>query len=268
MIHGFTGAPSSFAALCERLPPQLEVWAPTSCGHSGPTPPQVRCTARQFGERSAAPLGGDSLPVDCAGSFVGEVDRVAAWLSGNGFENGVLLGYSLGARLALGLLVRHPQLFARATLIGVHPGLQDGAARQQREASDERWCSLLQREGLDAFASQWQAQPLFDSQRSLDPKLLEAQRRVRLGHSADGLSQSLRCCGLAAMPDWSAELVAIEQPVRLGVGQLDAKFRALARRMAAALPDVTLHEEPGAGHNVLLERPAAVAAWLLSDLGS
>ena len=46
------------------------------------------------------------------------------------------------------------------------------------------------------------------------------------------------------------------------VGERDAKFRAIAERMAAALPDAALHVVPGAGHAVQLEAPEAVAALL------
>ena len=47
-------------------------------------------------------------------------------------------------------------------------------------------------------------------------------------------------------------------PVTLIAGERDAKFRAIAERMAAALPDATLHVVAGAGHAVQLEQPEAV----------
>jgi 2-succinyl-6-hydroxy-2,4-cyclohexadiene-1-carboxylate synthase len=48
--------------------------------------------------------------------------------------------------------------------------------------------------------------------------------------------------------------------VDLVVGERDAKFRATAADMAAALPSGRVHVVPGAGHAVHLEAPAAVAA--------
>jgi pimeloyl-ACP methyl ester carboxylesterase len=49
-------------------------------------------------------------------------------------------------------------------------------------------------------------------------------------------------------------------PVTLVVGERDEKFRAIAERMAAALPDGEVAVIAGAGHAAQLERPEAVAA--------
>ncbi|RLB41429.1 MAG: hypothetical protein DRH23_17845, partial [Deltaproteobacteria bacterium] len=57
-------------------------------------------------------------------SFDDEVARLAA-LASSLQSPRLLCGYSLGARLALGLLVRQPCLFDAALLIGLHPGLPD-----------------------------------------------------------------------------------------------------------------------------------------------
>jgi pimeloyl-ACP methyl ester carboxylesterase len=51
-------------------------------------------------------------------------------------------------------------------------------------------------------------------------------------------------------------------PVTLIVGARDAKFRAIAERMASALPDAKVHVVADAGHAVQLEAPEAVAALL------
>ena len=45
-------------------------------------------------------------------------------------------------------------------------------------------------------------------------------------------------------------------PVLLVAGELDAKFAAIAERMAALIPDATSTIIAGAGHVVHLERPA------------
>ena len=51
-------------------------------------------------------------------------------------------------------------------------------------------------------------------------------------------------------------------PVTLAVGERDEKFRAIAERMAAALPRAEIAVIEGAGHAAQLEQPDAVAALL------
>ena len=239
-LHGFTGGPASFAELARALdglggPPSLEIHALALLGHAG-------CASR-------------------ARSFVAEVDRLAAEIAPLGPV--WLVGYSLGARLGYGLLSRHPALFRGALLVGGHPGLQDEPSREARVAADARWVELLRREGLASFLAQWEAQPLFGSQRELADAAREAQARIRGAHEAEGLARSLEVLGLAQMPDWRAGLArfAAEAPLALVVGEGDAKFRGVLAPLAASLA-VPLHVVAGAGHNVVLERPAALATLL------
>jgi 2-succinyl-6-hydroxy-2,4-cyclohexadiene-1-carboxylate synthase len=158
-------------------------------------------------------------------------------------------------------MVEHPELVHSATLIGLHPGLRDNAARRARRESDEAWCQLLLREGTRAFVDAWERQPLFLTQTRLDPAVLSEQRRRRLSHRPDGLAWALRSLGLAAMPDYWQSLATVRVPVHLMAGCLDTKFVALARAAAKDLGcPLTLVEDTG--HNIVLERPEAVVSAL------
>jgi 2-succinyl-6-hydroxy-2,4-cyclohexadiene-1-carboxylate synthase len=246
LLHGFTGSPASFDELAARLAarrPGLAVLRPALLGHG------------------AAADGR-------ASRFEQEVDRLARSVSAARMSGAHLCGYSLGARLALGLLARHAHLFGGATLIGVHPGLAEARERALRVGSDERWCERLEARGVSAFIDAWEAQPLFATQQRLTSRRAEQQRRVRAGHRAQGLARSLRVLGLGQMPDYRGVLRMLALPVQLVVGALDAKFGALARGLVARAPHVRLEVVPGVGHNVLLEAPAHLEGVLLRALGS
>ena len=64
-------------------------------------------------------------------------------------------------------------------------------------------------------------------------------------------------------PLWD-RLVELRMPVAVLAGERDAKFVALGRRLAQALPLATLTIVAGAGHALPLEAPAAVAAALIA----
>jgi 2-succinyl-6-hydroxy-2,4-cyclohexadiene-1-carboxylate synthase len=164
----------------------------------------------------------------------------------------LVVGYSLGARVALGLVVE--RRIERAILIGVNPGLSDGE-RSARRAADAEWAALLRTRGVAAFSDAWQAQPLFASQSSVDPRRLAARRARRCALDAEALARSLEVMGLAEMPDMRSELGAAN--VTLIVGALDTKFAALAHALAA--PTVTI---AGSGHDPTLEQPHALAREL------
>jgi 2-succinyl-6-hydroxy-2,4-cyclohexadiene-1-carboxylate synthase len=166
----------------------------------------------------------------------------------------LVCGYSLGARVSLGLLVHYPELFQAAVLIGVHPGLADAAKRAERRATDSKRAEMLCTEGLDAFVDSWETLPMFATQRRLDAGILRAQREQRLSHEAQGLASSLRTLGLAQMPDY--------MPVTLMAGALDPKFVGIARSMVEQLPAGRLEVVEDTGHNLPLEAPNSVALAL------
>jgi pimeloyl-ACP methyl ester carboxylesterase len=68
--------------------------------------------------------------------------------------------------------------------------------------------------------------------------------------------------GTGALPSLRERLPELGCPVTLVVGERDAKFRAIAGRMAERLPQGEVVLVPGAGHAAQLERPDLVAAAL------
>jgi 2-succinyl-6-hydroxy-2,4-cyclohexadiene-1-carboxylate synthase len=244
LIHGFTGSPASFDELAGRLSarrPGVRLYRPALAGHG----PGTATRAARFEQ---------------------EVDRLASAIVRARFAGSHLCGYSLGARVALGLLARHAYLFSGATLIGVHPGLSSIDERAARVGRDERWCELLSTRGIEAFLEAWQAQPIFQSQRGLPAARAGQQRRIRAAHDAAGLIHSLRVLGLGQMPDYRGALRNVPFALRLVVGARDDKFVALARKLGAALPRVEVDLVREAGHNVLLEAPEHVESVLLRAL--
>jgi 2-succinyl-6-hydroxy-2,4-cyclohexadiene-1-carboxylate synthase len=174
-----------------------------------------------------------------------------------------LAGYSMGGRIALDLALRdagaaNPRI-ERLTLIGASPGIADPAERAARRAADEALADEIERDGVAAFARRWAALPLFAGQ---PPEVAERAHAERLRNSADGLAASLRGVGTGAMEPLWERLPELRVPVTLIVGERDAKFRALAERMATQIPQATVHVVANAGHAVQLEQPHEVAALL------
>lgn len=168
----------------------------------------------------------------------------------------VVVGYSFGARVALGLLAT--RRIQRAVLIGGCPGLPDDE-RPARRASDAAWARLLRSQGIAAFADAWHAQPLFATQARVAPARLAERRTHRLALDPIELARCLEVMGLAEMPDYRGIVTA--DRCALIVGADDTKFVAIARSLPAP---VELIE--GSGHDPTLEQPDRLAAAIARAL--
>lgn len=232
LLHGFTGSAESWNGVLARLP-TCEALRPPLLGHG----------TRAEGVRT----------------FDDEVDRLARAM---GEAPAHLAGYSLGARLALGIAVRHPERVSRLTLVGVHPGLVTEAERDERRRSDRRFIELLETCGIEAFVDAWSAQPLFSTQKRLPEAIRSARQKERLACDPKELARSLRITGLAEMPDFRPYLAGVRVPVTLLTGELDQKFSAQSEELSRLLPSARRTIAPDAGHDLLLERPDLVATEL------
>jgi 2-succinyl-6-hydroxy-2,4-cyclohexadiene-1-carboxylate synthase len=195
-------------------------------------------------------------------SFTKEVERLAAWLGRETSAPALLVGYSLGARLALGLALLRPDAVRSLILISVNPGLREPEERAARLASDEQLAEFLELHGTAAFIAQhWEKQRLFASQQNLPASVLATQAAQRVRHDRHGLAHCLRVLGLGAMPSYWDNLPRLAErvPTTLLTGTLDEKFHALAAEACALSSRIAWLSTPNVGHNLLLEAPELVA---------
>jgi 2-succinyl-6-hydroxy-2,4-cyclohexadiene-1-carboxylate synthase len=174
-----------------------------------------------------------------------------------------LLGYSLGARVALHVGIGADLPLSHAVFIGVTAGIEDPAERARRRRSDEDLADELDASGdVEGFVDAWLRGPLFER--------LEvegaAQRSERLRNSAAGLASSLRLCGTGTQePQWD-RLAAFPCPVLALAGSDDIRFASHALRVARLVPHGVATLVPGGGHAVHLAQPQAasliVRHWL------
>ena len=172
------------------------------------------------------------------------------------------LGYSMGARFVLHTALARPDVVGGLVLLSGTAGIEDDDERAARREQDRRTAARLRAEGLAAFLDGWLQQPLFAH---LPPD--RAFRAERLENTVEGLTASLEQAGTGSQsPAWG-ELSSLRMPVLVLAGADDAKFTALATRMAAAIgANATLAVIDGAGHAAHLEQPerflTAVQPWL------
>ncbi len=233
LLHGFTGSARSWARCLPAWAERHRVIAPDLLGHAGSDAPAD--PALYALERQASGLH-DLLAL---------LEAVPA----------TVIGYSMGARLALTLAVAYPADLAGLVLESPSAGIADPADRAARRAADERLADEIERDGVRAFVERWEAQPLFASHADLPAEVREAQRRERLRHGTTGLAASLRGAGQGAMTPLHDRLGAIAVPTLVVAGARDGVGLERARAVAAGMPDARLGVIDGSGHTPHLERP-------------
>lgn len=172
-------------------------------------------------------------------------------------QSRMLLGYSMGGRLALHALLEKQHPWKAAIIIGAHPGLKDEAARATRAASDAEWASKALLENFTDFLTAWDNQPILQGatiRQAGDLSRLQLRRREIARSFVDwslGNQQSL----------WS-RLGEIDIPVLWIAGEQDEKFRKIGERACELIPDSTLAIAPDSGHRV----PWQATDWLAETI--
>jgi 2-succinyl-6-hydroxy-2,4-cyclohexadiene-1-carboxylate synthase len=164
-------------------------------------------------------------------------------------EDDILIGYSMGGRIALRIL--ESRRFAKAVIVS--SGLN--APDEERRARDEEWARRFESEEWSSLMRAWNAQPVFGGHR-LDRREGDYDRAE--------LARMLREYSPAVLPPPRLESIAI--PVLWIAGERDAKYVEVAHRALARLPNAELWICPDAGHRVPWERPDAFVSRLRAFL--
>lgn len=287
-LHGLLGSGDDWSPVL----PYFSDWSQATLnlpGHGRTHRPGAADSARQGGA-SARPLRrepavADGVPVQAAPAAMAGLDfaGVSAGLSHTlaalGITRYILIGYSLGGRIALyhaclghgaaradasaaGPGGRHgaagPEGLLGLFVEGAHPGLSTRPERDDRLRHDSHWAQRFRREPIAAVLEDWYRQPVFGDLSDDARRALVALRAANHGPAVAGM---LQATSLALQPDLAARLSALELPFGYLCGSQDDKFTALARRAAFPLALVS-----GAGHNAHRANPPDFAGQLLTLL--
>jgi 2-succinyl-6-hydroxy-2,4-cyclohexadiene-1-carboxylate synthase len=191
------------------------------------------------------------------------LDQLEAVLAGLKLQQAWWVGYSLGGRVALQMAVHKAQRVAGLVLGSTTAGIPELDVRAERIKADEALASRIPGWGIEAFVDYWLNLPLFESLQRLPRHQQALLRKQRLENSAVGLANSLRGMGTGAMASVWGNLRDLHLPALVVAGELDEKFAALARSLAAALPESHLSILADCGHAVMLEQPQRFVSAVL-----
>jgi len=164
----------------------------------------------------------------------------------------VLVGYSMGGRLALHALLADPAPWQAAVIVSAHPGLEAEHERAARRAVDADWASRALMGDWAGFLGDWSDQEILAG-----VDMGDAGRASRLGQRRREIARSFVDWSLGNQEPLWERLGEIRLPVLWITGAEDAKFTTLAQRAVARMPDASHRVIGGAGHRVPWQQEAA-----------
>jgi 2-succinyl-6-hydroxy-2,4-cyclohexadiene-1-carboxylate synthase len=239
-LHGFTGSTASWREITKLLKGKYRTIAVDLTGH-----------------------GKSGIPEDVHRySMEQQVEDLEELFTELSLQQFILVGYSMGGRVALAYTVRHSMRISSLVLESSSPGLRTKEERIERQVADSRLAARITTDGLLAFIDFWGNIPLFASQKTLTEENQLAVRNERLSQSEIGLSNSLLGIGTGSQASYWDSLGTINLPVLLITGELDTKFVNISRELQKSLPNVRHETIEHAGHAIHVEKPATFATMI------
>ena len=172
-------------------------------------------------------------------------------------EKSILLGYSLGGRLALHACLSRPDLWKSAIVVGADPGLESEEEKKLQLHRDRNWAERLKREPLEKLVDEWDAQPVFCG--------IENQAPRNLGEmDPDRLSQHVEVFSKGLQQNLAPKLAELKNlPILFVSGEKDQKYLVIGKKLAKSSSVINAQVIADAGHRVPWENPESFVQVLI-----
>lgn len=168
-------------------------------------------------------------------------------------ERYALMGYSMGARLALLYALEYPHEVTHLILESGSVGIEDEGGRQDRYVADQGLAERIRAHDITWFSETWAKLEIFKTQQGLPTKVQQQIRGRRLLNSPHALAFTLEGSGQGTMPYVGHRLSELTMPICYISGELDAKYTAIGAKYFGDVHRIV----PQVGHNVHVEAPEA-----------
>lgn len=229
LLHGFTGDSQDFN-------PIISLLSQSYC-----------CLAVDLPGHGKTQVSGDETYYNMSNTAQASIEL----LDDLQIDKCLLLGYSMGGRLALYMTLHFPDRFEKVVLESASPGLKTEKERSHRIQADFYIAQKLENSNFKEFLYNWYDRPLFQSLKNSPnfDRLIE----TRLANNPIELAKSLRNMGIGNQPSLWEKLAQNQIPLLLLAGEYDDKFQAINAEIASLCPAASLKIVPKAGHNVHFE---------------
>lgn len=236
-LHGFLGRPDDWNAVKASLPRHegLRVFTPDLFNDSL--------------------LGPQHSFEDWANNFINWVESLGCCS-----EKNILVGYSLGGRLALHAFEKCPSLWKKLVCVSTNPGFNDHCSsfdvnseeRRLRWMKDSYWAEEFIKAPWDSVLRSWNAQPVFGDGEN-EPVRFEKD------YSRESLGLALTQWSLAQQKNMRPLLQEYAEKVIWIAGEKDEKFMEMSDQLACEVNGLHVESILEASHRIPFDNPAGLS---------
>jgi 2-succinyl-6-hydroxy-2,4-cyclohexadiene-1-carboxylate synthase len=174
-----------------------------------------------------------------------------------GQKKSLILGYSLGGRLALHACLSRPDLWRGAIIVGADPGSESEEEKRLQLDRDRKWAERLKREPLEKLAEEWDAQAVFCGLENAAPRNFDELDAAKLGQQFEVFSKGLQ-------ENLAPKLAELQRPPILFLsGEKDLKYQGIGEKLSKSTSVVKAQIVADAGHRVPWENPESFSQALI-----
>ena len=159
-------------------------------------------------------------------------------------EPSLLLGYSMGGRLAMDALVNNPAIWSGVIAVGADPGLISDDARSKQLQKDLEWARRFRSEDIQELLVEWDELPVFCGRSNCASREISELDSEKISRFFDVFSK-------ARQGNMLPMLRKLKTPPLLYIsGCDDIKYTKIGQDLAAHCMPVRHQIIPNAGHRV------------------
>lgn len=174
-----------------------------------------------------------------------------------------LIGYSLGARIALAFATQFPESIQKLSLISGHIGYSDSSLKTKQKTIEDATLALLKNNTYESFLKKWYQQDLFQP---LTPQQLDRlihKRSLQNHNDIIAAFEGFRHC---YYPSQLNTLKMLARRTHFIVGEADKKYFQLALQLKKEMPYLYIDTVPEAAHSIITSHPNELKALLKKRL--
>lgn len=233
-LHGFTGSASDWNFVHDKIPAEFTPIFIDLIGHGS----------------SAAPDSIDKYSEEFQIDLLYELTNILS------IKDIILVGYSMGGRLALAFSIIYPEKMKGLILESSSCGIEDNNERNERIISDELLAASIAANGISKFIDYWMSIPIFNSLSKIEHVRFKNMKEKKIRtNNIDGLKNSLLGFSTGRMKYYGDSLSKLKGKLLFICGELDEKYCNIGRSITQKLPNSELQIVNDCGHNVHFEKP-------------